>query len=160
MLNWLDRYQMNGTTKRISYLMWAVLVSLLFSSSVYSMTPLSEEELSDTTAQDGSTEEAQLNAVLLTSVLMVVASKVEEVVPIDADIVIDGVEYHSTSTAEVSDASSEALPGLTHLVHPNVVGVDRIEFNNIRLDNSLSTFGNVHISGVEVDQQLNISVPR
>ena len=66
----------------------------VLSLSVLAMTPLTEGELSQTTAQDGTAlEENQLNQLLLIGALATVAEAAKDVVPVEADVLIEGIEY-------------------------------------------------------------------
>ena len=124
------------------------------------MTPLTEGELSQTTAQDGTAlEENQLNQLLLIGALATVAEAAKDVVPVEADVLIEGIEYKEGGE-QVGVTQSEDINDLMMLIHPDVIGVNRMEFNNIRLEGNPETFGNVHVQGIQVDQQIRVSSPR
>ena len=57
-----------------------------------------------------------------------------------------------TQSADIND--------LMMLIHRDLIGVTIMEFNNIRLEGNPETFGNVHVQGIQVDQQIRVSSPR
>ncbi|GLQ29594.1 hypothetical protein [Litoribrevibacter albus] len=133
----------------------------LCSAPLYALEPLSEEEMSLTTAQNGKAlEEEQIEQVLASSVLLSAVNTIKEAVPLEADIELEGLELDGREVLIQGETTeeSEVVVGLNELLQASHITIDTIEFNNIRITGSPDTFGSTAVHGLQVDQSVQIQL--
>lgn len=129
----------------------------LVSLSSHALEPLSDQEMSDTTAQNGKAiEEEQVEQLLASSMLVVVSEAVKEVLPLDADIEVEGLELDGRAV-EITD-EGEIEIGINDILQASQITIDTLEFNNIRMTGAPETFGSAAVQGLQVDQSVHIQV--
>ncbi|MFC3150636.1 hypothetical protein ACFOEK_06340 [Litoribrevibacter euphylliae] len=149
-------YQLTSGAVGLVVIGWA-----LCSAPILALEPLSEEEMSATSAQNGKAlEEEQVEQLLATSVLLSAANTIKEAIPVEADIEVEGLELDGREVVikgETTDAS-EVVVGLNELLQASRITIDTIEFNNIRITDSPDTFGSTTVHGLQVDQSVQIQL--
>ncbi len=141
------------------------LIATFFAFSTFiipahALTPLSETDMGQVTARDGTAlTDNQLNEALLIPHLISVVEAAKTAIPLDAEVIVEGIQYKK-GTEPAESGSEQGINKALGLIQSNVTGVDRIEFNNIRLTNSPASFGSVQVQDIQVQQQIRVTEHR